>query len=315
MKIAITGSNGYVGNFLAQFFTEKGIKVVGLSLESMPRQKKYKNFKFIHCDIRNKQLLKEIFEKEKITHVLHLAYLMNPQHNKKYEYDVDVNGSKYCFDAANETKTVKQFVVFSSASIYGGHKNNKDWLKETDRTRPRDWVYAQNKKVIENYYNKTKTRMKVVILRMCTAVGPSYYKKGGVVSSVTKAPFFPLINGEDPKLQFIHEDDVNNLLDKIVNDKNVKGTFNLAPDSYATLKELAGKKLFIPIPNILFYPIIWLLWNLRISPLSPTSINLMMYGIVVDPGKLMKRYSYKFKFSTKESFKDAVEKRRKAGTL
>ena len=41
----------------------------------------------------------------------------------------------------------------------------------------------------------------------------------------------------------------------------------------------------------------------------------MAYGIIVSPKKLMARYSYTFKYSTKEAFLDAVEKRKANGTL
>ena len=42
---------------------------------------------------------------------------MDPIHDKKAEYDIDVNGSKYTLEIANETETVKQFILFSSASL------------------------------------------------------------------------------------------------------------------------------------------------------------------------------------------------------
>ena len=54
---------------------------------------------------------------------------------------------------------------------------------------------------------------------------------------------------------------------------------------------------------------------MRIISVSPTSVNLVAHGIVISPKKLMKRYSYTFLFSTKGAFFDAVEKRKKGGTL
>ena len=317
MRIAITGSSGYVGNFLAEYFSKKGIHVVGLANHSIPQQKHLKDFKFVDCDVRNKSLLKETFEKEKITHVIHLAYLMNPQHDKKFEYDVDVNGSKACFDAANEVKSVKQLILFSSASIYGAFKDNKDWTKESSPLRPRDWVYAQYKKIVEAYYRSAKRRkdLRLVIFRMCTAVGPSYYKRGGVVSYLAKSPLLMLINGIDTKLQFIHEDDVKKLVDLVVHDSKVEGIFNLSPDSYCTQRQVGRRKFFVYVPKFLIYSLVWLFWNLRLSPLSPTAINLTAYGIVMSPEKLMKRYNYHFEYSSAEAFFDAVEKRKKNGTL
>ena len=103
MRIAITGSDGYVGNFLAEYFSNKGIFVVGLDIKSSKRQNNYLNFKFIKCDVRNECLISETFRDEKITHVIHLAYLMDAQHDRKFENDIDINGSVSVFLAANNT--------------------------------------------------------------------------------------------------------------------------------------------------------------------------------------------------------------------
>jgi len=318
-KILITGSSGYCGNFLAIHFAKKGIPVVGIDIMKHSVTKNIPNFKFIKTDIRDRDALERIFKKEKPTHVLHLAYLMDPHHDKKYEYDVDVMGSKYTFELANETPTVKKFVLLASASAYGAWPNNPEWLDEESKLRPRDYNYGIYKKEIEKYYQEFNKRkdMKLVIFRMCTAVGPSYYKAGGVVSSVANSPFLLDIKPGDGRVQFIHEDDVAELFDKVVSDTKVEGIFNLAPDSYSTTRELgeALNKKFIPIPLWLLRGIFWILWNFHIALLTPAIARLMAFGIIVNPKKLMKRYNYTYKYSTKEAFMDAVEKRRLNGTL
>ncbi len=314
MNIAITGSNGYVGNFLAEHLSGKGHKVTGIDLASMPRQREYKNFTFERCDIRDKAKIEGILARDKVTHVIHLAFLMDPQHDRGFEYDADVNGSKSIFDAAVKAKA-KKFIHFSSASAYGGFKDNKPWITEDQPLRPRDWAYAQHKKIAEEYYNSNNKKTKLVQFRMCTAVGPSYYKPGGVVATLVKAPVSIALDGKDTELQFIHEDDVKRLTELVLNDSKIEGTYNLSPDSYATTKQLVPNKILIPIPKLLFKAIISLLWNLRIISVSPTSVNLVAHGIVISTKKLMQRYNYKFQYTTKEAFLDAVEKRRKNGTL
>lgn len=317
MKLAITGSNGYVGNFLSHYFSEKGVHVVGIDVSSHKRQKSFLNFKFVKCDVRNKVLLKNTFEVEKITHVIHLAYLMDPQHNKSFEDDVDINGSIAVFEAANETTTVKQFIHFSSASIYGGWKNNPLWISEDHPLQPRDWRYAQNKKKVEEYYFAYEKRkdLKLVNLRMCTAIGPAYYKKGGVVKTLYSSPLGLLLDGRDTLLQFIHEDDVKRIIDLIMYDRSIEGTFNLAPDSYASTRTLSPRRLFIPFPKKLFKFIIAVLWHLRLCSVSPTSVNLVAHGIVVSPKKLMERYKYTFLYSTKSAYDATVKTRKENGTL
>lgn len=318
-KILITGSSGYCGNFLAVHFAKQGIPVVGLDYKPHPVVKDVLNFKFVQTDIRDRQALARIFREEMPTHVIHLAYLMDPVHDKKYEYDVDVMGSKYAFELANETISVKQFILMSSASAYGVYPDNPEWITEDMPLRPRDYNYGIYKKEIEEYYHGFKKRvdLKLVIFRMCTAVGPSYYKPGGVVGSVSKSPFMLDIKGGDGRLQFIHEEDVKALFDLVINDGSVEDTLNLAPDSYVTAHELGVyyKKKFIPIPLWLLRGIFWLLWNLRLAGLTPAIARLMAHGIIISPKKLMQKYNYSFKYSTKSAFIDAVEKRKASGRL
>lgn len=317
MRIAITGSAGYVGNVLARHLGERGHEVTGLDLCSPPYQGGHKGFRFVRCDVRDPSLLGRVFAEGRFTHVLHLAYLMDPQHDAGFEYAVDVEGSKNVFAAAHETPTVRQFVHFSSASIYGGFPDNPLWISEEQPPRPRDWVYARHKKTVEEHYFSFPKRpdMRLVNLRMCTAVGPSYYKEGGVVAVLAKSPVGLLLDGKDTLLQFIHEEDIRRLLDLILKDDAIEGTFNLAPDSYAETRELScsPRKVFLKVPKALFRAVISALWHLRLSPVSPTSVNLVAHGIVISPRKLQDRYGYKFSYSTKDAFFDAVRKRGLAG--
>lgn len=318
-KILITGTSGYLGNFLAVYFGEKGIPVVGLDLKPHEVIKDIPNFTFYDCDVRDKARMTEIFTKEKPTHVIHLAYLMDPIHDKKAEYDIDVVGSKNTLDVANETDTVKQFILFSSASIYGAHADNPEWLTESSPLRPRDYNYAIYKKKVEEYYNAFKHRddLKIFTFRMCTAVGPSYYKPGGVVSTFKNAPFIIQVGSRKNAVQFIHEDDVKALVEKVVDDHEAEGIYNLGADTYSFVADLAksqGKRM-IKIPLFVFRNVFRFLWTLHIADLTPAMARLIAFPIAASPKKLMERYDYKFQYTTKEAFLDAVEKREKNGTL
>ncbi len=310
MKILITGSSGYLGSFLSKFLSEKNHIVVGIDLFCSWKNPP-KNFIFEKCDVRDKKTLSRIFHKYRPSHAIHTAYLMEPQHDKKFEHDVDVNGSINVFLASNETFSVRQLIHFSSASVYGGFPDNPLWIKEKHPLRPRDWLYAQNKKKVEEFcfsYNK-RPEMKLVNFRMCTAVGPSYHKKGGVVKAIAKGFIGILLNSKDSIVQLIHEDDIKRIVELAINDRKMEGTFNLAPPSFAKVRQLNPKKLYIPLPKLLFKTIISLLWHLRLISISPTSVDLIANGIVVSPEKLIRHFNYKFLYSTEEAYHDAVKKR------
>lgn len=311
MKILITGSSGNVGYFLCKYFIEKRIRTTGIDIVPNPVWKYAgKYFNFYRADILDKQSIRIIFKKERPTNVIHLAYLMKSLHDKKKEFEIDVEGSKNIIKIANETKSVRQFIQFSSTSAYGARRDNKKWIKETAALRPGEYRYGINKKIVEDFIKGFKARrdLKFVIVRMCTATGPSEYKKGGLVELMIKSPFLIAYDGICPELQILHEHDLTALVHKIVLDKKIKGINNLAPDSYSSLKELVPAKKFISLPLSLIKTITGILWKLRISPFMPAAIDVSAYPIIADPSKLKRRFNYRFKYTTLSGFKDAADK-------
>jgi len=315
--ILITGSSGYVGNVLTHHLIKKGHNVIGYDVSEHFTQKNLKRFTFIRGDVCNKKKIQETFKKHKITHVIHLAYVMHPMHNTELEKEIDVNGSKNIIVASTKKRSVEQIIVFSSTSIYGAHSNAEIWNDEETPCEPRDYEYGKNKKMVEEFISNLKTKKKIVTLRMCTAVGPKYHKKGGVVSSFYKAPVSMKVSGTNTKLQFIYEDDLTTLLHKIIKDKNIEGTYNLCPDSYTTIKQLSKEygRFSLWIPHSLLFLLLWPLWKLKLISVAPPMIKLMKYGIIATPKKIQKRYKYNFKYSSHEAFVEAVKKRKRNGTL
>ena len=319
MKILITGSSGYVGNFLVEHFTSLGQDVVGCDVHMMERQKVLSHFIFRLLDVTDSEACHRIVQEEKPDRVIHLAYLMNPQHDAEFERSVDVDGSMNVFIAANACESVKQFLQYSSTSTYGANTFNELWIEETTPLRPNDYVYGKHKKTVEEACAEMPKRedMKLVIVRMCTAVGPTYYKPGSVISTFTKAPVALAVDGVDMKVQWIYEDDVKALLYLILKDMEIEGTYNLVPDSFTSIAEMAHtqKKPIIYVPGFLLRAIFWVLWTLRLSNTSPPMARLMTYGIVASPKKLQERYSYVFSKTSLQAFVDTVDLRRKNGTL
>jgi nucleoside-diphosphate-sugar epimerase len=317
VKILITGSSGYVGQVLSRFFTARGVPVVGLDLEPPAAWDPDAPFRFRRCDVTRRDALADAFREERPTHVLHLAFLMNPLHDAARERAIDVGGSLNVLEESNRTRSVEQLVLLGSTSAYGAWPSHRRWLPEMTPLRPRDYRYGLHKKEVEELTSRFARRssLRVVTLRMCTAVGPSYRKAGGVVALLANAPILPRFDGRHCELQLLHEEDLTALLDLIVRDPVVEGVFNLAPDSFATAQELVPGKRFLPIPLWLARGVAAILWRLHLSDVMPSAMDLATHGIVADPAKLMGRYGYRFKYDTHEAFRETVRERRALGTL
>lgn len=308
MKVLITGSSGFVGNFLVSYLTLLGHEVIGIDVNEY-KYANYDNYTFEKCDVSDIDKVDNIIKKYNPTNIIHTAFIMIPMHNVKRENEIDIEGSKNILISANSTPSVKQIIFFSSARVYGGHKDNKLWITEDGELRPNDYPYGVNKVKIENYFNEYNKRddLKIVFFRMCTACGPSYYKSKGLVKLINKSPFQLLVNGTDLIMQFIHEDDVKELTRLVMEDPDIQGAYNLAPDSYASLKEMAPKRtIFIKISEDKIRKIFSFIWKLHIAKIIPSSVPLITYGIIISSKKLTDRFNYKYKYTTIEAFHNSI---------
>ena len=234
MKVLITGSSGILGGILTNYLVINKIHVVGIDHRVISKNIEGPYFKYYNCSITDKKNLESVFREEQPTHVVHLACTFNKVRDRKREYEIDIGGSKNVLDVSNNTPSVKQLIYSSSAAAYGGHSNNPLWLKETYPLRPGRYRYGINKKLIEQCFSKTPLRedLHLIILRICTVVGPSFNKPSSVVSILIKLPYLPRFCREN-KIQFLHEEDMSVLIEMILQDDQVKGIFNLAPDSFS----------------------------------------------------------------------------------
>lgn len=147
------------------------------------------------------------------------------------------------------------------------------------------------------------------LVRICTVIGPTFSKPASVVSILLKLPWLPGFCKEN-KVQFLHEEDFVSLIQLIIPDDQIKGAFNIAPDTYSAVKELLPDKKYIKLPVFVITGFLSVLWNLRILNLQPASINTGIYPIVLDPGKIASRYNYKFKYTSSGAFEDTRKNNR-----
>jgi nucleoside-diphosphate-sugar epimerase len=221
---------------------------------------------------------------------------------------IDFGGSQNVLQISNNTRSVKQLIYSSSAAAYGGHPDNELWLSESQELRPGKYRYGIIKKLVEESLSKASIReeFKIVCLRICSVIGPSFNKRKSAFSIFANSKI-GLKQWEQNKVQFLHEDDMNSLITLILNDNQVNGIFNLAPDSYSNVKELIPNKKYYDIPIPLITAFLWICWNLRIMNLHPACIKHGLYPIILNPAKLISKYNYKFRYSTAAAFNDTLK--------
>jgi len=158
-NILVTGGAGFIGSNLCHYLTKQNFNVLCLDnfddfyseeikLNNINSLLNENSFELIRGDIQDSELLKTIFENNKIETVIHLAAkagVRNSILNPSEYFDVNVNGTLVLLEAM-KSNGVKNLVFASSSSVYG-NKNGK--LKETDVCNEQISPYAVSKKTAE----------------------------------------------------------------------------------------------------------------------------------------------------------------------
>lgn len=185
MTILVTGGAGFIGSHLCELLLKSGHRVLCLDnfdtfydpeikerhvagLQSSP------GFALFRGDIRDTGLLRNLFDKNEVEAVVHLAAKagVRPSILQPVEYmDVNVTGTANLLEAAHRSG-VKKFVFGSSSSIYGNQ--DKMPFSETDDVSHPISPYAASKRsgeLLAHTYHHLYG-MDVACLRFFTVYGP-----------------------------------------------------------------------------------------------------------------------------------------------
>ena len=203
---------------------------------------------------------------------------------------------------SGKDSTVRKFIFKSSTHYYGSEQDDPAFFAESMR-RPHAPRTPLERDVVEaeaavNDFNEKQPETCVTILRCTNVLGPDVKTS---LRGLAELPFVPAILGFDPRLQFVHEDDVANALFHVTGHE-LPGVFNVAADGVLALSEIAGLlgKPFLP-----FLPP----WGtgLALAPLRrlgvrvpPELMNLLRFGRGVDNRKL-KATGFQYRYTTREA--------------
>lgn len=171
--ILLTGATGYIGSHIWVALLKKGLSVVGLDnlsnsseevLNAVESSSK-KRLVFIKGDIRDLEVLKDLFSNHPITHVIHLAALKDASESmaKRSEYyDVNVRGLENLLQVMRAHECYK-LIFSSSAAVYGASAHAP--IDEFSELNP------------SNYYGETKVAGERLLA--------SEYLKAPAISSIS----------------------------------------------------------------------------------------------------------------------------------
>lgn len=313
MRVLITGSTGYLGSRVVHILAGKqsGVELFGIDLNPPKQAFAYQVFKT--GSVTDEDAMRRIFDSARPETAVHLAFVVNPLHDRSREEFVDREGMRVFLEQCDRHQ-VRRVVVLSSVAAYGAFDDNDYPLNENSKVRgvygyAYSWMKAETDRMAQEYAH-SHPECEVVILRPALFVGPNTHNS---FFDVLKYPVVPLARDRgkthDPEFQFIHEDDMAACLAQAIVKPGLKGVYNVSGDGrmrFSALVHEYGKKT-IAVPMWLLKPAAKLLWWLHISKAPADQLEFIRYPWIMDNSR-MKRELYTPKTDTLEAFRQFINK-------
>jgi len=253
LKILVTGGAGFIGSHLVRELLKYEAKVIVIDIELNPLStfvlhKLDKKVKLELVDIRDREKVFRIFEKEKPDFVFHLAAIttVSLSYTNPYEaIETNVMGTLNILEAVRLNPFVKGAIIASSDKAYGKTKKvyTEDFPLKGDHPYN---VSKSSADLISQAYFKTYGTP-VVITRFGNVYGEGDFHFDRIVpgiclSVVKKKPLEIRSNGRYVRDYLYIKDVVNGYLTLLKNFKQVKGeAFNFSSSETLSVIGLVKK--------------------------------------------------------------------------
>jgi UDP-glucose 4-epimerase len=262
---------------------------------------------FVRADIRSPVIAK-VIAREAVDTVVHMSVIATPGSagGRGTMKELNVLGTMQLLAACQKTETVQQLVVKSTTTVYGASPRDPAMFTEDmDARRLPGSGYAKDVHEIEGYvrgFARRRPDVTVTTVRAANVIGPH------VVSPITsyfRLPVIPTVIGHDPRLQFLHEDDLMAVLRHAAL-AGVPGTFNVAGDGVLVLSQAVRRlgRPTVPLPGFAVGRIGSALRSARVAEFSPEQLGLLTYGRGVDTTRMRRELGFEPVHTTESAFAD-----------
>jgi nucleoside-diphosphate-sugar epimerase len=328
--VFITGAAGYVGMMLVEKFSRRDdvVKIIGLDKEPMPGLLAGNpKLLYIQANTADGSWQKEVGD-EKPDIVVHAAWqirMLYGHNETTWKWNVD--GSRAIFDFTFSAPSVRRLIHFSTVSLYGAYPTNtfEHRFIEDEPMREAQYLYGVEKKKVEEILSdmvaKDRGKLAVAVVRPAAITGPRgrhmriRFGLQSALSGQLKGGVYGLVSALTARVpatrgwvrQFIHEDDVVDIVEKLAFDEWKGGkyeAFNITPPGepvYAPdMARAVGKKI-LPIAPWMARVAYFFFWHLTRGtiPTAPGSWRFYSYPLVVDGTKLTRMWGFSYSADSK----------------
>ncbi|MFJ6654751.1 NAD-dependent epimerase/dehydratase family protein [Streptomyces sp. NPDC091377] len=315
--VLVTGAARRLGGrFVRRIQRDPGVERV-VAVDVVPPEHDLGDADFVQADIRQPTIARVLAESGADT-VVHMDVTATAlgSGGRTGVKETNIIGTMQLLGACQKSPTVTRLVVKSSTNVYGSASRDPAVFSETTPVKSLpSGGFAKDTVEVEGYvrgFARRRPDVAVCVLRFANILGPS---ADSPLASYFSLPVLPTVLGYDPRLQFVHEDDVIDVLGIGAREPGRgtlnSGTFNIAGDGVLLLSQ-CSRRLGRPIVPLLLPAVTWagtLVRTLGMSDFSPEQIRLLTHGRVVATGQMRETLGFQPKYTTAETFADFVRSR------
>ena len=301
--VAITGASGYVGSRLLQQLEEKNLGKL-VAIDTKPPPFPIHNIAIYRRDVE--EPIDDLLRHHRVNTLVHLAFDSQRSSNRAEVCRVrqrNLTALQNTLDSCVRAG-VGHVVYVSSHTIYGAHPDNPIPITEHAPLRPSsDFAFGYDKflsdQIVTDFADH-QNNIKVTILRPCAVLGPSAPRD---LIRVFMHPRLVDTSGYNPFFQFLHEDDLAQLLTLLVM-QAIPGVYNLAGEGVAFYQEVTQmiQSKLPALPPFVATQIVKSTWRLGIQARSNRAeMDLLRYPILLSTVKLEQATGYHPRYTSLET--------------
>lgn len=303
-RILITGLSTHWGGRLAQALEQDPTVEAVIGVDRRPPKVALERTEFVRVSDSH-SLIRRIVQAAEIDTVVDTRLVVDSiVTSPRLAHENNVIGTMNVLAACSGPDSCVKKVVFkSSAHYYGCEQDDPAFFTEAMR-RPHPPRTPIEKDVVEaeaavRDFGQRNPGTTVTVLRFANGLGPAVRTSH---RALFQHPVVPTILGFDPRMQFIHEDDIAGCLEHAVT-HDLDGIYNCAADGVLALSEvvsLLGKvnaPVLSPVASGLAAQLLRRTTGLE---LSPEMLQQWRFGRGLDNRRL-KATGYRYRYTTREA--------------
>jgi UDP-glucose 4-epimerase len=317
MRALVTGLSTYWGGRVAQALEQRPDVEVVVGVDTHDPRTPLERTEFVRTDSSH-SILARIVRATQVDTIVHTHLVVDSTRaTSRTLHEINVIGTMNLLAAAGAPSSpVRKVVLKSSGLVYGANKADPYFFREDmARTGPANTPVERSLLEVEGFvrdFADDNPHVDVSLLRFANVLGVDIDTP---FTAALRRPVVPEVLGFDPRLQFVHEDDVVDALMYSINN-DIPGVYNVGADGNLPWSEvcaIVGKRRVALPPaftNLAAEPA----RLLRLWDLPPEAMQLLRFGRTIDNTRYKQagfRYSYTTATAT-EAFAQAL---RLAGTI